>query len=190
MKVEVLSHEVSLESFSHVCEDFGELLRKLQSELGSRPDATELVLGMQNLMELTGRAYGLKPRISSVLTCCSFGPWSNSDMANQHVDEPHSSSIPFTNNRPLDLHGKIWLAHTQTPSFSLHHNSQFSITTPPYNTGSTAPYIKYVFQTSSLIHFYYLPIINLPSTNSRTSQILAFELLRRLNNPLVHQALQ
>ncbi|KAF9623335.1 hypothetical protein IFM89_000824 [Coptis chinensis] len=48
MKAEALSLEVSLEHFSHACEDFGKSLRKLQSELGS-PDATELVPGMQNL---------------------------------------------------------------------------------------------------------------------------------------------
>ncbi|KAF9602413.1 hypothetical protein IFM89_027542 [Coptis chinensis] len=48
MKAEALTLEVSLERFSHACEDFGKSLRKLQSELGS-PDATELVPGLQNL---------------------------------------------------------------------------------------------------------------------------------------------
>ncbi|KAF9602441.1 hypothetical protein IFM89_027570 [Coptis chinensis] len=79
--------------------------------------------------------------------------------------------------------GKLILKHH--PSLSI----TILITTPPYNTGSTAPYIKYVSHTCPLIHFYYLPIINLPSTNSPHNETLAFELLR-LNSPLVHQALQ
>ncbi|PIA35648.1 hypothetical protein AQUCO_03500180v1 [Aquilegia coerulea] len=63
------------------------------------------------------------------------------------------------------------------------------ITTPPYNTGSTAPYINHVSQTTPSIHFHHLPIITLPSTNSSHMETLAFELLY-LNNPFVHQALQ
>ncbi|KAL5712783.1 hypothetical protein ACHQM5_014919 [Ranunculus cassubicifolius] len=82
--------------------------------------------------------------------------------------------------------GKLILKHH--PSFSI----TILVTAPPYNTGSTAPYINRVSKTNPLIYFHHLPVISLaldsPSKNSHMED-LAFRLLR-LNNPLVHQALQ
>ncbi|KAL5718356.1 hypothetical protein ACHQM5_011266 [Ranunculus cassubicifolius] len=82
--------------------------------------------------------------------------------------------------------GKLILKHH--PSFSI----TILVTTPPYNTGSTSPYIDHVSKINPLIHFHHLPIVSLaldsPSKNSHMED-LAFRLLR-LNNPLVHQALQ
>ncbi|KAL6320689.1 hypothetical protein AAG906_008689 [Vitis piasezkii] len=76
----------------------------------------------------------------------------------------------------------------------LKHHPSFSITvfivTPPYNTGSTAPYLARVSSTIPSITFHHLPTISLPldSFSSPNQETLAFELLR-LNNPNVHQAL-
>ncbi|KAL5718550.1 hypothetical protein ACHQM5_011439 [Ranunculus cassubicifolius] len=82
--------------------------------------------------------------------------------------------------------GKLILKHH--PSFSI----TILVTTPPYNTGSTSPYIDRVSKINPLIHFHHLPIVSLdldsPSKNSHMED-LAFRLLR-LNNPLVNQALQ
>ncbi|KAF9602406.1 hypothetical protein IFM89_027535 [Coptis chinensis] len=69
------------------------------------------------------------------------------------------------------------------PSFSI----TILISTPPYNAGSTTPYINKVAQTTP-IHFHHLPDVTLETFNSPHHETLTFELLR-LNNPLVHQAL-
>ncbi|KAF8379607.1 hypothetical protein HHK36_029048 [Tetracentron sinense] len=81
--------------------------------------------------------------------------------------------------------GRLILKHD--PSFSI----KILITTPPYNAGSTAPYINRISTTTPSITFHHLPIISLPLdfSNSPNPETLAFELLR-LNNPNVHQALQ
>ncbi|KAK9094851.1 hypothetical protein Scep_026320 [Stephania cephalantha] len=74
---------------------------------------------------------------------------------------------------------------THHPSLSI----TILMTTPPYNTGSTSPYINHVSKTSPLIHFHHLPAISLPlNSTSSHHEALAFELLR-LNNPHVHHAL-
>ncbi|RVX02036.1 UDP-glycosyltransferase 88A1 [Vitis vinifera] len=72
------------------------------------------------------------------------------------------------------------------PSFSI----TIFIVTPPYNTGSTAPYLARVSSTIPSITFHHLPTISLPldSFSSPNHETLAFELLR-LNNPNIHQAL-
>ncbi|OVA02988.1 UDP-glucuronosyl/UDP-glucosyltransferase [Macleaya cordata] len=94
--------------------------------------------------------------------------------------------------------GKLILTHH--PSFSI----IIFITPAPYNTGSTAPYINRVSQTTPSIHFHHLPTTSLPHLNSFSSttttnlssssspkhhETLTFNLLH-LNNPNVHQALQ
>ncbi|XP_002276546.1 UDP-glycosyltransferase 88A1 [Vitis vinifera] len=80
--------------------------------------------------------------------------------------------------------GKLILKHH--PSFSI----TIFIVTPPYNTGSTAPYLARVSSTIPSITFHHLPTISLPldSFSSPNHETLAFELLR-LNNPNIHQAL-
>ncbi|KAF7148689.1 hypothetical protein RHSIM_Rhsim03G0192700 [Rhododendron simsii] len=79
--------------------------------------------------------------------------------------------------------GKFILTHY--PSFSI----KILITPPPYNAGSTAPYINRVSATTSSITFHHLPPISLPlNISSHHHETLAFELLR-LNNPNVHQAI-
>ncbi|KAL5718348.1 hypothetical protein ACHQM5_011258 [Ranunculus cassubicifolius] len=79
--------------------------------------------------------------------------------------------------------GKLILKHH--PSFSI----TVLITTPPYNTGSTSPYINQISKSTPLIHFHHLPIVSLPSSNTPHIETLAFQLLE-LNSPLVHQALE
>ncbi|RVW94580.1 UDP-glycosyltransferase 88B1 [Vitis vinifera] len=80
--------------------------------------------------------------------------------------------------------GKLILKHH--PSFSI----IIFIVTPPYNTGSTAPYIARVSSSTPSITFHHLP----PSLSlsilfsSPNHETLTFELLR-LNNHNVHQAL-
>ncbi|KAE9464821.1 hypothetical protein C3L33_03276, partial [Rhododendron williamsianum] len=78
--------------------------------------------------------------------------------------------------------GKFILTHY--PSFSI----KILITPPPYNAGSTGPYINRVSATTSSITFHHLPAVSLPPNNSPHHETLAFELLR-LNNPNVHQAI-
>ncbi|KAJ9703178.1 hypothetical protein PVL29_004807 [Vitis rotundifolia] len=80
--------------------------------------------------------------------------------------------------------GKLILKHH--PSFSI----TIFIVTPPYNTGSTAPYLARVSSTIPSITFHHLSTISLPldSFSSPNHETLAFEFLR-LNNPNVHQAL-
>ncbi|KAJ9679583.1 hypothetical protein PVL29_021491 [Vitis rotundifolia] len=80
--------------------------------------------------------------------------------------------------------GKLILKHH--PSFSI----IIFIVTPPYNTGSTAPYIARVSSSTPSITFHHLPTIPLPlnSFSSPNHETLTFELLR-LNNHNVHQAL-
>ncbi|KAA8533663.1 hypothetical protein F0562_031180 [Nyssa sinensis] len=78
--------------------------------------------------------------------------------------------------------GKLIL--TDHPFFSI----KILITAPPYNAGSTAPYINSV-STTTPITFHHLPSVSLPLHSSSPHQeALAFEFLR-LNNPNVHQAL-
>ncbi|KAE9464822.1 hypothetical protein C3L33_03277, partial [Rhododendron williamsianum] len=78
--------------------------------------------------------------------------------------------------------GKLLL--TQYPSLSV----KILITTPPYDTGSTAPYINRVSAANNSITFHRLPTISLPPSVSPLRETLSFE-LHRLNNPHVHQAL-
>ncbi|KAL7003508.1 hypothetical protein U1Q18_004662 [Sarracenia purpurea var. burkii] len=79
--------------------------------------------------------------------------------------------------------GKFILNHY--PSFSIH----ILITNPPYNAGSTAPYVSRVSATTTSITFHHLPTVDLSlSISSPHQETLAFELLR-LNIPYVHQAL-
>ncbi|CAK9168017.1 unnamed protein product [Ilex paraguariensis] len=79
--------------------------------------------------------------------------------------------------------GRLVLKHH--PSFSI----TILITNPPYNTGSTAPYISRVSATTPAIKFYHLPTISVSvHPSSPHPETLAFEFLR-LNNPLLHQAL-
>ncbi|GFZ06426.1 UDP-glucosyl transferase 88A1 [Actinidia rufa] len=81
--------------------------------------------------------------------------------------------------------GKLLLKHY--PSLSI----KVLITTLPFNTGSTVPYINRVSATTTSITFHHLPTISLSNSNSNSSphhETLAFEVLR-LNNPYVHQAL-
>ncbi|KAF6175405.1 hypothetical protein GIB67_036496 [Kingdonia uniflora] len=76
---------------------------------------------------------------------------------------------------------------THHPSFSI----TILITTPPYNTGSTTPYINHISTTTSSILFHHLPIIPLSTetiTNAPNQEALAFELLAR-NNPHVEDAI-
>ncbi|XP_059667131.1 UDP-glycosyltransferase 88A1-like [Cornus florida] len=70
------------------------------------------------------------------------------------------------------------------PSFSI----KILITHPPYNTGSTTPYINRISATTP-ITFHHLPAVSLPlQTSSPNHETLAFDFLT-LNNPNVHQAL-
>ncbi|KAM7504824.1 hypothetical protein LguiB_003728 [Lonicera macranthoides] len=77
----------------------------------------------------------------------------------------------------------------------LHHYPSFSVTilttTPSFNTGSTASYIRHITTTTPSITFYHLPIISLPldPESYPSMEAITFDLLR-LNNPHVHHALQ
>ncbi|KAL5718354.1 hypothetical protein ACHQM5_011264 [Ranunculus cassubicifolius] len=81
--------------------------------------------------------------------------------------------------------GKLILKHH--PSLSI----TILISKAPYSAGSTVSYLNHVSKTTPEIHFHHLPSVTLPleSYNSPHHETLSFELLR-LNNPLVHQALQ
>ncbi|KAL2540213.1 UDP-glycosyltransferase 88A1 [Abeliophyllum distichum] len=81
--------------------------------------------------------------------------------------------------------GKLLLKHR--PSFSI----TILITTAPYTTGATAPYINHVASTTSSITFHHLPAVALPPTSISAVPFeeLAFE-IPRLNNPYLYQALQ
>ncbi|XP_057950631.1 UDP-glycosyltransferase 88A1-like [Malania oleifera] len=74
----------------------------------------------------------------------------------------------------------------QYPSFSIN----ILISTPPYNTGATAPYIRRVSDAAPSINFHHLPAPSLPSDPASYSSIeaIGFDFLRR-NNPNVHRAL-
>ncbi|KAL3596672.1 hypothetical protein D5086_008309, partial [Populus alba] len=78
--------------------------------------------------------------------------------------------------------GKLLL--TQKPSLSIH----ILITTVPYDSGSTAPYIANVAATIPSIKFHHLPTVTLPSTKTTHHEELAFEVLR-LSNPHVREQL-
>ncbi|KAL5744718.1 hypothetical protein ACOSQ2_027834 [Xanthoceras sorbifolium] len=78
--------------------------------------------------------------------------------------------------------GKLILTHQ--PSLSIH----ILISSAPYNTGATAPYISQVSTTFPSITFHHLPTITLPPSAEYNHETIIFELLR-LNNPNVHQAL-
>ncbi|KAJ0043157.1 hypothetical protein Pint_17563 [Pistacia integerrima] len=75
----------------------------------------------------------------------------------------------------------------QRPSLSIH----IIVFEPPYDAGSTAPYINKVYATIPSIIFHHLPTITLPPSIISSCQIpetLTFEVLL-LNNPNLHQAL-
>ncbi|KAG6778966.1 hypothetical protein POTOM_015329 [Populus tomentosa] len=78
--------------------------------------------------------------------------------------------------------GKLLL--TQKPSLSIH----ILITSVPYDSGSTAPYIANVAATIPSIKFHYLPTVTLPSTKTTRHEELTFEVLR-LSNPHVREEL-
>ncbi|KAG6778969.1 hypothetical protein POTOM_015332 [Populus tomentosa] len=78
--------------------------------------------------------------------------------------------------------GKLLL--TQKPSLSIH----ILITTVPYDSGSTAPYIANVAATIPSIKFHHLPTVTLPSTKTTHHEELTFEVLR-LSNPHVREEL-
>ncbi|KAJ0099715.1 hypothetical protein Patl1_20244 [Pistacia atlantica] len=80
---------------------------------------------------------------------------------------------------------KLILNHR--PSLSIH----IIVFDPPYDAGSTAPYINKVYATIPSIIFYHLPTITLlPSiiSSCQIPETLTFEVLL-LNNPNLHQAL-
>ncbi|KAJ4846408.1 hypothetical protein Tsubulata_006033 [Turnera subulata] len=70
------------------------------------------------------------------------------------------------------------------PSLCIH----ILITTVPYNSGSTGPYIATVSTTFPSIQFHHLPTVTLPFSTTTHHETLTFEVLR-LSNPHVHQAL-
>uniref|UniRef100_A0A6N2N694 Glycosyltransferase n=1 Tax=Salix viminalis TaxID=40686 RepID=A0A6N2N694_SALVM len=78
--------------------------------------------------------------------------------------------------------GKLLLTHR--PSLSVH----ILITSVPYDSGSTAPYIANVAATIPSIKFHHLPTVTLPSTNTIHHEELTFDVLR-LSNPLVREEL-
>ncbi|KAB5560784.1 hypothetical protein DKX38_005741 [Salix brachista] len=78
--------------------------------------------------------------------------------------------------------GKLLLTHT--PSLSVH----ILITSVPYDSGSTAPYIANVAATIPSIKFHHLPTVTLPSTKTIHHEELTFDVLR-LSNPLVREEL-
>ncbi|KAJ6926205.1 hypothetical protein NC651_010594 [Populus alba x Populus x berolinensis] len=82
----------------------------------------------------------------------------------------------------LNEGGKLLL--TQKPSLSIH----ILITTVPYDSGSTAPYIANVAATIPPIKFHHLPTVTLPSTKTTHHEELTFEVLR-LRNPHVREEL-
>ncbi|XP_022890352.1 UDP-glycosyltransferase 88B1-like [Olea europaea var. sylvestris] len=80
--------------------------------------------------------------------------------------------------------GKLLLKHR--PSFSI----TIFITTAPYTTGVTAPYINHVASTTSSITFHQLSTVELSPTSAAIPfEELLFE-IPRLNNPYLHEALQ
>ncbi|KAJ6402299.1 hypothetical protein OIU84_014399 [Salix udensis] len=78
--------------------------------------------------------------------------------------------------------GKLLLTHQ--PSLSVH----ILITSVPYDSGSTAPYIANVAATIPSIKFHHLPTVTLPSTKTIHHEELTFDVLR-LSNPLVREEL-
>ncbi|KAM7504818.1 hypothetical protein LguiB_003722 [Lonicera macranthoides] len=78
--------------------------------------------------------------------------------------------------------GKLILDHQ--PSFSV----TILITTVPFNTGSTAPYISRVSAETPSINFHHLPLVTLPQDSSSFADI-NFGIPRR-NNPDVRQVLE
>ncbi|CAK7338707.1 unnamed protein product [Dovyalis caffra] len=78
--------------------------------------------------------------------------------------------------------GKLLLTHQ--PCLSIH----ILITSVPYNSGSTAPYIAGVAATIPSIKFHHLPTVTLPTTNTTHHEELTLEVLR-LSNPHVREEL-
>ncbi|KAJ6707268.1 GLYCOSYLTRANSFERASE [Salix viminalis] len=78
--------------------------------------------------------------------------------------------------------GKLLLTHQ--PSLSVH----ILITSVPYDSGSTAPYIANVAATIPSIKFHHLPTVTLPSTKTNNYEQIIFDVLR-LSNPLVREEL-
>ncbi|KAJ4959997.1 hypothetical protein NE237_019907 [Protea cynaroides] len=72
------------------------------------------------------------------------------------------------------------------PSFSI----TILITPPPYNTGSTTPYLNHIFSTTPSITFHYLPAVQISpdSISSPHHETLLFDVIHH-NNHNVHQAL-
>ncbi|KAK3008261.1 hypothetical protein RJ639_014947 [Escallonia herrerae] len=62
-------------------------------------------------------------------------------------------------------------------------------TTPSFNTGSTAAYIRHVSATTPSITFHHLPTIKLDPSTYTSIEAVTFDLLH-LNNPFVCEALQ
>ncbi|KAJ8773223.1 hypothetical protein K2173_028400 [Erythroxylum novogranatense] len=73
---------------------------------------------------------------------------------------------------------------TQQSSLTIH----ILVLAPPYNAGTTAPYISTVSATYPSIKFHHLPTITLASTTATNHETLTFEVIR-LSNPNVQQAL-
>ncbi|KAK3037246.1 hypothetical protein RJ639_030139 [Escallonia herrerae] len=75
----------------------------------------------------------------------------------------------------------------------VNHHPSFSViilaTTPSFNTGSTAAYIRHVSATTPSITFHHLPTIKLDPSTYTSMEAVTFDLLR-LNNPFVCEALQ
>ncbi|KAF9683765.1 hypothetical protein SADUNF_Sadunf04G0048400 [Salix dunnii] len=78
--------------------------------------------------------------------------------------------------------GKLLLTHQ--PSLSVH----ILITSVPYDSGSTAPYIANVAATVPSIKFHHLPTVTLPHTRTIHHEELTFDVLR-LSNPHVREEL-
>ncbi|KAF6154546.1 hypothetical protein GIB67_027819 [Kingdonia uniflora] len=80
------------------------------------------------------------------------------------------------------------LINQHHPSFTI----IILITTAPFNTGSTTPYINHISKTNPSLVFHHLPSVTVNELESFPSlhhEALNFELIR-LNNPLLHTALQ
>ncbi|KAL7003512.1 hypothetical protein U1Q18_004666 [Sarracenia purpurea var. burkii] len=83
---------------------------------------------------------------------------------------------------PMVELGKLILTHN--PSFSI----IILIPSAPFDTGSTASYIRRISAINTPIVFHHLPTVSPPSNSSSNSAELLFELLR-LNNNNLHRAL-
>ena len=71
------------------------------------------------------------------------------------------SSTPFSRQRPFDLHGRAWQAHTQTSPFSLHHNPHLKRTKHKYQLHCTKLCSQLYHQIHNHRQFHH-PIYHLP----------------------------